>query len=406
MLLANKQIGGQQNGVPIDGLKATADYFRERLREIKLEKLAIGQRTEAIQDTINKLARQLQQLNATGSPKSVSEVLVEVDAPQAARTRFNLSYLVSQAGWSPLYSLRVEEVGKPVGLEYKAQVYQQSGEDWDKVSLTLSTGRPMSQSAQPVLNPWWLYTHPPIAQNRREKEYYLDGVAIEEELQEVPAMAQRAPAAPPPVSVSDQATTFQFEIKIPYDIPTDGQQYVVGIGEHELPATYEYYAVPKLTPHAFLTAKVMEWEQYRLLSGPANLFFEGTYLGKSHLNVSMATDTLSFSLGIDEGIVIKRNKDKQYTDKQFIGNKKTQTIGWEIELRNSKRVPVEIIVEDQYPIATSDEMEVELGPHRGAEADEATGKLRWELELPAGKTRRLAFRYSVKYPKKMHLPLE
>ncbi|MCB0562873.1 MAG: DUF4139 domain-containing protein, partial [Phaeodactylibacter sp.] len=112
------------------------------------------------------------------------------------------------------------------------------------------------------------------------------------------------------------------------------------------------------------------------------------------------------SLGIDEGIVISREKEKQFTDKQFIGNKKTQTIGWEIELRNSKRAPASIVIEDQYPISTTEEIEVELGAHKGAIVDKANGKLRWELDLKAGKTEKLDFRYSVKYPKRMNLVLE
>ena len=405
LLLANKQIGGQQNGVPIDGLKATAEYFRQRLREIKLEQLEIAQRKETLQDSINRLALQLQQLNAAGQSRSVSEVLVAVDAPRAVRSGFSISYLVAQAGWSPLYDLRVKSVGQPVELGYKAQAYQQSGEDWTNVQLTLSTGKPMSSAQRPVLNTWWLREHLIAVMAGRSQMQKME-IQEEVELEDATLTSRDVPASRPQVEAYDQATSFEFQIKTPYDIPSDGQQYVVSIAEESLPASYEYYAAPKLNPHAFLTANVTDWEQYRLLNGPANLFFEGTYLGKSLLNVNTASDTLSFSLGIDEGIIISREKEKQYTDKQFIGNKKTQTIGWEIELRNSKRAPASIVVEDQYPISTTEEIEVELGAHKGAIVDKANGKLRWELDLKAGKTEKLDFRYSVKYPKRMNLVLE
>ena len=405
LLLANKQIGGQQNGVPIDGLKATAEYFRQRLREIKLEQLEIAQRKETLQDSINRLALQLQQLNAAGQSRSVSEVLVAVDAPRAVRSGFSISYLVAQAGWSPLYDLRVKSVGQPVELGYKAQAYQQSGEDWTNVQLTLSTGKPMSSAQRPVLNTWWLREHLIAVMAGRSQMQKME-IQEEVELEDATLTSRDVPASRPQVEAYDQATSFEFQIKTPYDIPSDGQQYVVSIAEESLPASYEYYAAPKLNPHAFLTANVTDWEQYRLLNGPANLFFEGTYLGKSLLNVNTASDTLSFSLGIDEGIIISREKEKQYTDKQFIGNKKTQTIGWEIELRNSKRAPASIVIEDQYPISTTEEIEVELGAHKGAIVDKANGKLRWEVELKAGDSKTLGFRYSVKYPKRMNLVLE
>ncbi|MCB9263493.1 MAG: DUF4139 domain-containing protein [Lewinellaceae bacterium] len=405
LLLANQHIGGQQNGVPIDALKATAEYFRSRLREIKMERLDINERIQVLQDTINRLQQQLQQLSASRQSRSVSEVLVSVDAPHAVRSDFTISYLVGQAGWSPLYDLRVAAVGKPVELDYKAQVFQQSGEDWERVALTLSTGKPMSNAQRPVMNTWWLQEYTAVVA-RQKQQMPMMGIEADAELDEVKVTAMELPAHRPQVQTNDQATSFEFQIQTPYDIPSDGQQYVVSIGEESLPASYEYYAAPKLNPHAFLTANVTDWEQYRLLSGPANLFFEGTYLGKSYLNPDVAADTLSFSLGVDEGIAITRKKDKQYKDKQFIGSKQTKTVGWEIELRNNKRQDITIVIEDQYPVSTSDQIEVELETHKGAKVDKDSGLLRWELDLRAGTTAAIGFRYAVKYPKRMNLVLE
>ncbi|MCB0556676.1 MAG: DUF4139 domain-containing protein [Phaeodactylibacter sp.] len=404
LLLANKQIGGQQNGVPIEALKATAEYFRSRLREIKLEKLEIGLRAQSLQDTINRLQQQLQQLHANRKTKAVSEVLVAVDAPRSGTATFHLSYLCQQAQWAPFYDLRVENVGQPVQLDYKAKVIQQSGEDWDNIQLTLSTGSPMSQSIQPVISPWWLAPYPNIARADMMKEKSARPQAEDYELQEV--VVSGYGVQPPSVTVADRATTFQFQIEAPYDIPSDGQEYVVQIGKESLPASYEYYCAPKLNSSAFLTALLTDWEQYRLLSGEANLFFEGTYLGKSQLNVNSTADTLRFSLGPDEGVVVQRTRKELFTDKQLIGGKQTKTIGWSIEVRNTKRQPISIVIEDQYPLSTTDEIEVALDSAKGATVDKNTGKLQWELQLKAGQTEKLNFQYSVKYPKKMKLGLE
>ena len=143
-----------------------------------------------------------------------------------------------------------------------------------------------------------------------------------------------------------------------------------------------------------------------MLSGEANLFFEGTYLGKSQLNVNSTADTLRFSLGPDEGVVVQRTRKELFTDKQLIGGKQTKTIGWSIEVRNTKRQPISIVIEDQYPLSTTDEIEVALDSAKGATVDKNTGKLQWELQLKAGQTEKLNFQYSVKYPKKMKLGLE
>ena len=42
---------------------------------------------------------------------------------------------------------------------YKGKVYQSSGEDWDNVCLTLSTGNPQENATKPILAPWWIGYH-------------------------------------------------------------------------------------------------------------------------------------------------------------------------------------------------------------------------------------------------------
>ena len=83
------------------------------------------------------------------------------------------------------------------------------------------------------------------------------------------------------------------------------------IDGYELNAGYEYYTAPKMSESAYLTAKITNWQELNLLPGEANLFFEGTFLGKSLLDVAKAGDTLSLSLGKDKGVVVKRTLMKE-----------------------------------------------------------------------------------------------
>jgi uncharacterized protein (TIGR02231 family) len=403
LLLSNKQVGSSENGVDIQQLAAAADLYRTRIKEIRLAKLDISQKIGVLQDTINQIQNQLNQLNAQGPNKSVSEVLITVDATRTISSNFKLSYMISGASWTPLYDLRVKDTQQPLALGYKAKVYQQTGEDWKGVKLILSTGNPSSYSQPPVLNPWWLdfyqgYSRPQIQRQQKENLEY----DMEDALS-----APRAPSAsPPPVVATDQSTSFRFEIQVPYDIPSDGQNYVVSIGQYELPASYQYYCAPKISPFAYLTAQITGWEDYRLLPGEANLFFEGTYLGRTSLNPNVATDTMQLSLGKDEGIAISRKKGKQYAEKQFIGNKQIKTIAWDIQVRNNKRREIKMLIEDQFPVSTNEAIEVSLGKLKGAEVVESKGLIRWELNLKAGKSKTLSHSYEVKYPKNSQLYLE
>jgi len=201
-------------------------------------------------------------------------------------------------------------------------------------------------------------------------------------------------------------TTVVFEIEDPYSVPNDGKTYTVEISSYDLNASYEYYAVPKMDANAYLTAKITDWQELNLLPGEANLFFEGTYLGNSSLDVLNAGDTLKLSLGIDKGVVIKRTLLREYSQKKFLGANKTDSRQYEIVIRNNKQQPVNIILEDQFPISTNKDIEVEKLTYEGGKLDEDTRKITWNLTIDAKKDAKLQLGYSVKYPKDKTLQLE
>ena len=220
---------------------------------------------------------------------------------------------------------------------------------------------------------------------------------------------EKAPAAATSsaeITVEKQeATTTSYDIDLPYTIPNDGIYNAVEIKEVNTPATYQYYVTPKLDRDAFLTAQVTNWEQYNLLSGEANLFFEGTYLGKTYLNTQNTNDTLNISLGRDKNVVVTRTKLNDFTKKGFLSNKRTDSRGFEIAVRNKKSQAINIIVEDQLPLSVNKDIEIE-NEAKEAELDKITGKLTWKINVAGGKEQKVKFNYTVKYPKDLRLQLE
>ena len=423
LILTNKAIGGQQNGVKIDELKAAAEFYRERIVVIKLKRLEINNIIKKLKESKEKISDQLSELNDLKGTYT-SEILVGINAKTAVIGSFLVSYIVSNAGWVPHYDIRVKDVQNPVNLFYKANVYQTSGEDWNKVNLTLSTGDPSLSGTKPKLFPWRLsFAEPYYADDIYYKKYQpgiysgvtsgnvrrVEGIVREVNgeamiganvlikgttigtvtdlegrysievpdygkelvvsfigfetvefeitsnkmdvvlgestmmLSEVAVMSKSSRSKssrrkkdkkleatkPLPVTQVENATSVEFKIEIPYSIPTSGKQYTVDIKEHDLPAYYEYYCAPKLDKDAFLTAQVTGWDELNLLSGEAKLFFEGTYLGKSLLDVQNVEDTLDISLGRDkkyrsypdqvERIFKKENTEQQKSGFQGLG---------------------------------------------------------------------------------------
>jgi len=203
-----------------------------------------------------------------------------------------------------------------------------------------------------------------------------------------------------------QPTTMIYRIDDKYTLETDGKTTTIGIKQFEMPALYDYYATPKIEPTAFLTAKVVNWQDYELQSGEVSLYFEGSYLGKTYIDLSSIADTLSLSLGKDNGIKVSRKLVKQYSSSKFIGSSRTETKEYEIIVRNTKRVPVNIRIADQYPVSTVKEINVDDIKAPDAQIDKETGIVTWTIALQPGQERKSGIGYSVKYPKDRRVVLE
>jgi uncharacterized protein (TIGR02231 family) len=407
MIISNQSIGGSETGVKIEDLKAAAEYFRTRLADISIKYIAANARIKKIQESITKYTNQLSTQNAKANIPT-SEIIVTVASKIKTTGTFELTYTETGASWYPSYDLRATDTNSPIALNYRANVTQYTGEDWKGVTLTLSTGNPSQVGTKPTLNPWYLYIYNTSYDYRTTTTGAVQQAESAKDANEISDKKATAYSwtAANYTTVDVNATNFEFDISIPYTIKTDGKAVVVEIQNYTLPATYQYYAAPKLDPTAFLLAKVTGWEDYNLLSGYINLYFEGTYVGKSYLNVKDVKDTLDFSLGRDENIVIERKKQKEYNTSQFIGANRKVSFAWEISVRNKKKTPITIVIEDQLPLSTDKDIEVEKGETSDATYDETTGFLKWKLELKSSETKKLNFKYTVKYPKDKNVYIE
>lgn len=403
VIMTNKSIGSKQGWISVDELQKMAEYVRIRISEIRNKRLDVKALIKKDNERLTQLNQQLNELSK-GQSKNVSEVVVQYQAEKSTKAEFQLTYLVNGASWSPTYDLRVADLSKAVGLSYGALVNQATGENWKEIILTLSTGNPRQQQNAPKITTWWLSPNQAFAQfkNRANIEYddlvqMTNMIISEEEAEE---------ASYPGADVSVNMTNTEFKVRLAQDIPSNGQQYRVLIDDYELPADYQYYAAPKYDCHVYLTARVTDWQKYSLLPGEVNLFFDGAYVGKSNLQTQTASDTLVFSLGRDKGLTIERIREEDYRDRHFFGSKIEQRIGWTIKVKKNRKNDIPLIIEDQIPVSTSDQIEVELEQSKGATYDETTGKLRWELKMKFGDREKIGFRYSVKHPKNISVYLE
>ena len=155
VLTANKSIGSSQAGTSMIALKATLDFFDAEHTKIINEELQINTQMEANKVEIGTLRNQRYALKQSDN-RSTSEIRIRIKAPNAGQASFQLNYLVANAGWYPKYDLRVKSITEPLQLQYKAEIYQNTGRDWQNVKLRLSNANPNQSGQAPSLEQWQL----------------------------------------------------------------------------------------------------------------------------------------------------------------------------------------------------------------------------------------------------------
>ncbi len=390
LILSNKELKGDKGLVLID-LEDALLIYQKQLAQIKQGQLDSRIREQKLQVHIYRMEAQLAEFRKSNQVPTY-EVVVTVSVPTAKKMeRFELEYFVQGAAWVPSYDIRVSDLSSPIQLQYKADIYNNSGENWDNVKLSLSSGNPNLGGLPPVLNNQLLYFIEPYRNEDKKQapsEYYRDYNF------EVDVYANSLD-----VGVTQKNTSFSFDIPTRIKVVANNQAQKVALVDHNLKGIFEHFTVPKLEEEAFLISKITGWEDLNLLIGTGNIYFEGTYLGQTSIDPTITTDTLVISLGRDKGVVVQREKLTEFCSSNFTGSKKLEILVYEITLRNTKKEDVNILVEDQLPLSSNKDISVEATEISGAVYDEVTGKLSWQKNIPAGTTIKIRIAYEVKYPK-------
>lgn len=201
------------------------------------------------------------------------------------------------------------------------------------------------------------------------------------------------------VTVSDNALNVEFTIGTKQDVPADNKEHLVNLQSLDLPATYTYHAVPRLSNNAFLLARLTQYGQYNLLPAAANIFYEDMFVGQTQINPATTADTMLISLGIDDKVSIRRTQLQEFTSKRILSNNKKDTYGFEMLIRNNKSYAIDLEVLDQVPISRNKEIRVEIDESSGATYNADYGRLLWNLKLAPNETKWLRLVYSITYPK-------
>ena len=413
LLDKNQQVSGVNSGLNVMELMKMVDYYKAKQTEIANTINTLTEKEQKLNEILKKLNNKLEVDTSKEEKTSSGKLIVQVMNNLAGAVPLDITYLSNNASWTPFYDLRTESVTAPINMMYKAQVIQNTGIDWKKVKLTLSSGVPNQNNQAPLLSSWFLN----YRTNERLQEVVVmgygskkkgvsnqlqgrvAGVQIANEEMDAQPIMQLESSISNYTTVSENQLNISFDIDIPYDILSNGKVHSVSLKEIKLPASYKFYAVPRADKDAFLLAQITDYSKYNLLRGEANIIFEGMYVGKTFIEPSQTSDTLSLSMGRDKKVTIKREKVVDQSGTKFLSSKKEQTFTFEITIRNNKKEAIEMLLKDQYPLSSNKDIEVELLQSDNAKVNPETGILTWQLQMKPNETKKIRISYKVRYPK-------
>jgi hypothetical protein len=508
MVKTNCSTGNRTAVTPLANIKELNNYYAQEMLELKKKAIAIDEELATLAEKREKQEKTVDSI-AHLKLKAITEAELKLQVPQAGKVEFDLTYYVRNAGWYPTYDLRSDGLGQPLQLSYKANVFQNTKEEWSNVPITLSSANPSRSNIAPELRTYWLNfgKQAPRYDNESVSDGSVSGAVLDEEgepligcsvlvvgtslgtvtdingrysitlprgnsqlqfsyigylsqthrvngptlnvrlkedqtsLQEVTVIGYgvskkgrgRANSKQEDVSealqgrvaglsvskskempeseliaVNEQKAQFgyEFDIKQPLTLSSDGKTTTTEIARYQLPATYQYLGIPRADKDAFLVADATDWQQYSLLEGEANVYFENSFIGKTILDPAVTNDTLHFSLGRDNGIRIQRTKVSARSSSRLLATTQEQNMTWRITVKNSRKEKVSLTLQDQIPVSENSNITVTTEELSGGLLDKSTGIVVWQLELQPNEQREFIVQYRVKYPKSRRLVVE
>ncbi|WP_334325884.1 DUF4139 domain-containing protein [Gilliamella apicola] len=370
-------------------LKKVMDFIKTNLVVALNEQYQLQQEIEKITFQITecqtKIDKQKQAQEAL-----VSAVIVKVHAQNDITLPVTLSYITNKAGWKPVYDIQVMDIDSPLQLTYKADIYQNSGIDWQDINFSLSTSQPRESLKSSELWTWHINT-------LSDEGGFFFSKSDYDEKSEKESRSRKPSDEDFP---NELGVNTQFEVNLPYTIKTNNQSDLLTIQNKEVKAQYHYVATPKIDNSVYLEAQIVDWDKLNLLPGQSSIFFNGKYIGKSFINTKFAKETLDLYLGKDRNISISRYRDNSETLKPLtMGDDVSQRYAYTIDVKNGKSMPINLVVYDQIPVINNKTIKLDDIEYTGANYDKKTGLVTWNFDLNPNETKKLNLSFKLTYPK-------
>lgn len=395
-------------------LKELLDFVGQQYSEFS-KAIAISEKEQKqIDKQLQSLRQQLQQL-LVPQPQESFTIIVTLEPSAVGEFELEVSYVVQQASWVPLYNLRLSATSEKIDISYLAEVKQSSGEDWLGVALTLSTANPgLGGTLPPKLHPWYVDVQHQSLPGQKAKAMAeantleprgfpvimpYPGTVPLPEVAARDAELELALAKMATAEAVQQGGVVTLEASSRNNIPSDGATHKATIFNEDYPSRAEYIAIPRLMSLAHLQTTITNpLTGVTLLPGKANIFRDNTFIGTTELEKIAPGQEFQLNLGIDEGLKIDRVLVERQVDKKLIGNYRRTTYAYRLVITNYVEYDAQLTLTEQLPLSRNDQIKIRLTRSTPQIQVGEMGKLEWSLTLPPQSKQELYYQFTVEHP--------
>lgn len=274
-----------------------------------------------------------------------------------------IEYEVAGARWGPRYDLRADAKLSEVALTYRAEVSQQTGEDWRDVEVWLSTAEPRRGVVGPTAPTVWLDLASSASEDGRIwKVAHLgyaekSGRLFDSETGDEPTQA----------TVEHEGLSVRYKLPRVETIESRPGSTTVLLGHATLAVTGERVATPALDRDVWIRARAINSSDWVMLPGPAAVFFGSDYVGPATVTLVRPGEEFTLHLGRDPGLIVTRvHVEDRAGSAGLFGSKKEQLDRYTIKLKNQAALSsaadgsVTVQVREVIETAHDDRIDVEL----------------------------------------------
>ncbi len=357
------------------------------------------------------LRQQIQQVSSSQYQESFN-IITTLEPSAASEFELEVSYIVNQVSWVPLYDLRFNPRNETINIGYFAEVKQSSGEDWLGVALTLSTAKPELGTLPPKLPPWYIDVqpsgHPGFRTPSLSESVNLPSRALAASMP-FPGMTPSpdakmnagfdyAFAQASSSEVSKQAGIVTYRVSSASNIPSDSVPHKTTIFTEDYPCCAEYIALPQLVSSAYLQTTITNpLTGVTLLAGKVNIFLDNTFVGTTQLANIAPGQEFMLNLGIDEGVKVQRELVERQVEQKLIGNQRSTTYAYRLLITNLRECEAKLKLTEQLPVSRHEQIKVRLMFSNPENQIGEMGVLAWSLTLPPVSKQELYYQFAIEH---------